>query len=102
MGKNSVHPDLVCKKRLARYLDYILNINNVCFDNMISQIYPAGLQLSASFVDPFCYLCFMFVCHTVLSVPCNIVGKGWEKADIGSLICDVFLCFVNFPYGVLG
>ena len=24
----------------------ILNINNVCFDNMVSQIYPWGLQLN--------------------------------------------------------
>ena len=26
---------------LFRYLDDILNINNVCFDNMVSQIYPS-------------------------------------------------------------
>ena len=25
------------------YLDYILNINNVYFDNMVSQIYPSEL-----------------------------------------------------------
>ena len=25
-----------------RYLDDILNINNVCFDNMVSQIYPSA------------------------------------------------------------
>ena len=29
----------------SRYLDDILNINNVCFDNMVSQIYPSELQL---------------------------------------------------------
>ena len=28
-----------------RYLDDILNINNVYFDNMVSQIYPSELQL---------------------------------------------------------
>ena len=28
------------------YLDFILNINNVYFDNMISQIYPSELQLN--------------------------------------------------------
>ena len=76
MGENSGHPNLVCKKLPFRYLDDILNINNVYFDNMVSQIYPAVLELSASFVDPFCYLCFVFVCHTVLSVPSNIFGKG--------------------------
>ena len=30
----------------SRYLDDILNINNVYFENMVSQIYPSGLQLN--------------------------------------------------------
>ena len=30
----------------SRYLDDILNINNVYFDNMVSQIYPSQLQLN--------------------------------------------------------
>ena len=30
----------------SRYLDEILNINNVYFDNMVSQIYPSELQLN--------------------------------------------------------
>ena len=30
----------------SRYLDDILNINNVYFDHMISQIYPSELQLN--------------------------------------------------------
>ena len=30
----------------CRYLDDILNINNVYFDNMVSQIYPSELQLN--------------------------------------------------------
>ena len=29
-----------------RYLDNILNINNVYFDNMVGQIYPSELQLN--------------------------------------------------------
>ena len=29
----------------SRYLDDILNINNVYFDNMVSQMYPSELQL---------------------------------------------------------
>ena len=29
----------------SRYLDDILNINNVYFDKMVSQIYPSELQL---------------------------------------------------------
>ena len=30
----------------SRYLDDILNINNVYFDNIVSQIYPLELQLN--------------------------------------------------------
>ena len=30
----------------SRYLDNTLNINNVYFDNMVSQIYPSELQLN--------------------------------------------------------
>ena len=30
----------------SRYLDGILNINNVYFDYIVSQIYPSGLQLN--------------------------------------------------------
>ena len=30
----------------SRYFDYILIINNVYFDNMVSQIYPSELQLN--------------------------------------------------------
>ena len=41
---------------IPRYLDDILNINNVYFDNMVSQIYPSELQLNkanteAAFLD---------------------------------------------------
>ena len=31
---------------ISRYLDDILNINNVYFDNMVNQIYPSELQLN--------------------------------------------------------
>ena len=30
----------------SRYLDDILNINNVYFDNMVSQIYPSEIKLN--------------------------------------------------------
>ena len=30
----------------SRYLDDIININNVFLDNMVSQIYPSELQLT--------------------------------------------------------
>ena len=32
----------------SRYLDDILNLNNVCFDNMVSQIYPSSSNLKKS------------------------------------------------------
>ena len=32
----------------SRYFDDILNINNVYFDNMVSQIYPSELQLNTA------------------------------------------------------
>ena len=36
----------------SRYLDDILNIDNVYFDNMVSQIYPLEFQLNkANFSD---------------------------------------------------
>ena len=45
-------------------------------------------------MDTFCYLCFMFVFGIL---PClslaTLLSPAWY---------DVFLCFVTFPYGVLG
>ena len=35
----------------SRYLDDILNINNVYFDNMVSQIYPSELQLNKAIIS---------------------------------------------------
>ena len=35
----------------SRYLDDILNINNVYFDNMVSQIYPSELQLNKAYTS---------------------------------------------------
>ena len=74
----------------SRYLDHnILNINNVYFDNMVSQIYPAELQLNkanisdteASFLD----------LH--LSITNDIVStKIYDKRD------DFDFEIVNFPF----
>ena len=68
----------------SRYLDNILNINNVYFDNMVSQIYPSELQLNkanASFLD----------LH--LSISNDIVStKIYEKRD------DFDFEIVNFPF----
>ena len=38
--------DIEAFNTISRYLDDILNINNVYFDNMVSQIYPSELQLN--------------------------------------------------------
>ena len=43
----------------------------------------------------------VLVCHTALPVPCSLMVTCWERADLLAL-CDVFLCFELFPYGVLG
>ena len=34
----------------SRYLDDILNIDNVYFDNMVSQTYPSELQLNTAII----------------------------------------------------
>ena len=73
----------------SRYLDDILNIYNVYFDNMVSQIYPSELQLNkantsdteAAFLD----------LH--LSISNDIVStKIYDKRD------DFDFEIVNFPF----
>ena len=73
----------------SRHLDDILNINNVCFDNMVSQIHPSELQLNkantsdtkAAFLD----------LH--LSIFNDIVStKIYDKCD------DFDFEIVNFPF----
>ena len=73
----------------SRYLDDILNINNVYFDNMVSQIYPSELKLNkanasdteAAFLD----------LH--LSISNDIVStKIYDKRD------DFDFEIVNFPF----
>ena len=47
-------------------------------------------------MDPFCYLCFLFVMLSCLFIVAlrSPARKGWSH---GSLVCDVFLCFCHFP-----
>ena len=61
----------------SRYLDDILNITNVYFDNMISQIYPSELQLNkanasdteAAFLDLICqFLMILFLPKFMINV----------------------------------
>ena len=73
---------------ISRYLDDILNINNVYFDNMVSQIYASVLQLNkantsdteAAFLD----------LH--LSISNDIATKVYDKRD------DFDFEIVNFPF----
>ena len=54
-------------------------------------------------MDPICYLCFMFVSHTVTYFPCSRVVTCWGRTDDFALFYVMFSCvFVTFPYGVLG
>ena len=71
----------------SRYLVDILNINNVCFDNMVSQIYPTELNLNkantsdkeATFLDftvPMRYFfcgSFMLFLSCFVMLPCTSV-----------------------------
>ena len=42
------------------------------------------------------------VFHDFAPVHCCLVVMCWERADLLALVCDVKLCFVTFPCGVLG
>ena len=86
----------------SRYLNDILNINNVFFDTMVSQIYPPELQLNkgntsdteAAFLD----------LH--LSISCDIVPtKIYDKRDDFDIeIVDFLFLYGDVPrstsYGV--
>ena len=80
---------IVAFNTTSRYLDDILNINNVYFDNMVSQIYPSELQLNkantsgteAAFLD----------LH--LSISNDIVSTQiYDKRD------DFDFEIINFPF----
>ena len=56
------------------------------FSNFLTDHSLRPFQGGFSFVDQFCYyLCFVFVCLTVLSVPCSLVGTCWERAELLAL-----------------
>ena len=71
----------------SKYLDDILNINNIDFDNMVSQIYPVELQLNetntsdieASFLD----------LH-LTSPNYTVSTKIYDKHDDFDLEIDIF------------
>ena len=44
-----------------------------------------------------CYVCFMVVfVYAIVSVPCNLVVTGWERADVLTLLCVMFSCVLSF------
>ena len=73
----------------SRYLDDVLNINNVYFDNMVSQIYPSELQLNKANTSD-TNVAFLDV-HVEISN--DIVStKIYDKRD------DFDFKIVNFPF----
>ena len=76
-------------KRTSRYFDDILNINNVYFDNMVSQIYPSELQLNKANTSD--TLAAFLNLH--LSISNDIVStKIYDKRD------DFDFDIVDFPF----
>ena len=82
----------------SRYLEYILNINKVYFDNMVSQICPSELQLNkantsdteAAFLDLLhTHLLFLY-----LSISNDIVSKvSIVKKCISVITCKLRRAF---------
>ena len=42
------------------------------------------------------------VCHAFASAHCCLVVTRSERADLMSLVCEVYCDFVSFPFGILG
>ena len=77
-------------KTTSRYLDDILNVNNIYFDKMVRQIYPSELQLNktntsdtkASFLD----------LHLSISND-NVFTKFYYKRNDFDFEIVIFPCF---------
>ena len=49
------------------------------------------------------FMLHVYLCYAVLFVPCSLVIISWKRADLLTLLCDVFSCvFITFPCGVPG
>ena len=70
-------------------MDDLLNINNVYFDNMVSQIYPSELQLNIANTSD-TETAFLDLHLSISNV--NVSTKINDKRD------DVDLEIVNFPF----
>ena len=74
----------------SRYLDGILNINNVYFDTMLGQIYHSELQLNKAAYTSDTKAAFLDL-H--LSISIDVVStKIYDKRD------DIDFEIVNFPF----
>ena len=69
----------------STYLDDILNINNVYFDNMFSQIYTSELQLNKANTEAACLDLHLSISNDIVST------KIYDKRD------DFDFEVVNFP-----
>ena len=73
----------------SRYLDDILNINNLYFDNVVSQIYPSELQLNkaiSSDTENAFYDLHLLISNDIVAT------KIYDKRD------DFDFEIVNFPF----
>ena len=69
------HADIIdAFNTTSRYLDNMLNINNVYFDNMVSLIYPSELQLNTDTGSRVFRLAF-FISNDIVST------KIYDKRD---------------------
>ena len=49
------------------------------------------------------HLCFVScVSHALASANCCLVVTCWGRADLLTLVGEVYCIFVNFPFGILG
>ena len=82
----------------SRYLDDILNINNVYFDNMVSQIYSSELQLNkanTSDTKAACLDLHLSISNDIVST--KIYDFDFEIVNFPFLDCDAPPCT---SYGV--
>ena len=48
-------------------------------------------------MDNLFYLFMSCLCHSFVYIHCCLVVSCWERADLLALVCDVNLCFCQFP-----
>ena len=84
-------------------LAYVQVCQGTCFSPPVIFLLTV-LKGDGSFVDPFCYLCFIFI---LIMLSCLLLAALWSPAGKGLtswLSCMLCFCvfFVTFPYGVPG